>query len=420
MSSIDSGAAGCSETTGETLRVLQDLLVAIVKSNRFYQGKLADYVNQPFPLSLDDFSARVPLTTKVELIADQAAYPPYGSNLSCLLTDYTRCHQTSGTTGNPIRWLDTAESWSAMTDDWVEILKAAGVSREDRIFFAFSFGPFLGFWLAFEAAGRLGCLAIPGGGMSSTQRVRVLLEHRCTVLCCTPSYALHLAETSRTLGLDPNQGRVRLLVVAGEPGGSIPSVRKQLSAAWNGARVFDHHGMTETGPVTYENPKNPGDLLILERSFFAEVIDPLTTQPVMEGQRGELVLTTLRRFGSPLIRYRTGDLVLRRHLQGLQVLEGGILGRVDDMVVVRGVNVYPSALDALIRTVEGTGEYRVTVDRRASLIELSIELEGAPSVALAVAQSLQYSLALRVAVVPVAHGSLPRFELKARRWQTTG
>ena len=420
MSSIDSGAAGCSETAGETLRVLQDLLVAIVKSNRFYQGKLADYVNQPFPLSLDDFSARVPLTTKVELVADQAAYPPYGSNLSCLLTDYTRCHQTSGTTGNPIRWLDTAESWSAMTDDWVEILKAAGVSREDRIFFAFSFGPFLGFWLAFEAAGRLGCLAIPGGGMSSTQRVRVLLEHRCTVLCCTPSYALHLAETSRTLGLDPNQGRVRLLVVAGEPGGSIPSVRKQLSAAWNGARVFDHHGMTETGPVTYENPKNPGDLLILERSFFAEVIDPLTTQPVMEGQRGELVLTTLRRFGSPLIRYRTGDLVLRRHLQGRQVLEGGILGRVDDMVVVRGVNVYPSALDALIRTVEGTGEYRVTVDRRASLIELSIELEGAPSVALAVAQSLQYSLALRVAVVPVAHGSLPRFELKARRWQTTG
>jgi phenylacetate-CoA ligase len=399
---------------------LQDLLVAIVKSNRFYQGKLADYVDQPFPRSLDDFSARVPLTTKVELVADQAAYPPYGSNLSCLLTDYTRCHQTSGTTGNPIRWLDTAESWSAMTDDWAEILKAAGVSREDRIFFAFSFGPFLGFWLAFEAAGRLGCLAIPGGGMSSTQRVRVLLEHRCTVLCCTPSYALHLAETSRTLGLDPNQGRVRLLVVAGEPGGSIPSVRKQLSAAWNGARVFDHHGMTETGPVTYENRKNSGDLLILERSFFVEVIDPLTTQPVMEGQRGELVLTTLRRFGSPLIRYRTGDLVLRRHLQGRQVLEGGILGRVDDMVVVRGVNVYPSALDALIRTVEGTGEYRVTVDRRASLIELSIELEGDPSVARAVAQSLQYSLALRVAVVPVAHGSLPRFELKARRWQTTG
>ncbi|MSU33290.1 MAG: phenylacetate--CoA ligase family protein [Pedosphaera sp.] len=420
MSSIDLGASGCSETAAEPLRALQDLLGSIVKSNCFYQGKLAEYVDQPLPRSLDDFSARVPLTTKAELVADQAANPPYGSNLSCSLTGYTRCHQTSGTTGNPIRWLDTAESWSAMTDDWTEIFKAAGISREDRIFFAFSFGPFLGFWLAFEAAGRLGCLAIPGGGMSSAQRVRVLLEHSCTVLCCTPSYALHLAETSRTLGLDPTQGRVRLLVVAGEPGGSIPSVRKQISAAWNGARVFDHHGMTETGPVTYENPKSPGDLLILERSFFVEVIDPLTTRPVIEGQLGELVLTTLRRFGSPLIRYRTGDLVLRRHFQGHQVLEGGILGRVDDMVVVRGVNVYPSALDALIRKVEGTAEYRVTVDRRASLIELSIELEGDTSVALAVAQCVQYSLALRVTVVPVIHGSLPRFELKARRWQTIG
>lgn len=398
---------------------LNGLLAAVVPYNGFYGKKYAGIFPTAEPTlfdSVQDFSDRIPLTTKLELVADQAANAPYGTDLTYPPARYSRVHQTSGTTGAPLRWLDTPESWSAMTEDWVEVLQKAGVTAEDRSFFAFSFGPFLGFWLAFEASQRIGSLSIAGGGMSSAQRARVLLEHGCTVLCCTPTYALHLADTIRAEGLDMARSRVRLIVVAGEPGGSLPAVRTRISTAWNGAKIFDHHGMTETGPVTYEHPARPGDLVVMERSFFAEVIDPETLQAVPEGTRGELVLTTLRRTGSPLIRYRTGDLVQARRHDGLLLLEGGILGRVDDMIVVRGVNVYPAAIDELVRTVPGIEEYRVTVDLRGALTELNLEVEASESAASALGRQIQESLALRVPVKAVSAGELPRFELKARRW----
>jgi len=405
-----------SPVAGEQLGQLQQLWNQVAASNRFYQEKLgASGLAQP-PASLNEFSARVPFTTKAELVADQNRNPPYGTNLTFPLSHYTRCHQTSGTQGAPLRWLDTAESWAAMTLDWVEVFRAARVGPGDRILFAFSFGPFLGFWLAFEAGQQIGALCLAGGGMSSSIRLRVLLENACTVLCSTPTYALHLAEVAAAEGLDLARSSVRTLIVAGEPGGSLPATRERLSAAWNGARVFDHHGMTETGPVTYEHPEEPGNLVILEKSFLAEVIDPVSGLMVPEGSSGELILTTLKRRGSPLIRYRTGDLVHARRTSRL-LLCGGILGRVDDMVIVRGVNLYPTALEELIRSLPDTGEYRVTLDTRGALAELTVELEASAPVAAALADRLHEALALRIPVTAVAPGSLPRFEHKARRWR---
>lgn len=373
------------------------------------------------PASPEDFASRFPFTTKAELVADQAANPPYGTHLSEPLARYTRCHQTSGTTGAPMRWLDTPESWSAMVDDWVRILQAAGVKPGDRIFFAFSFGPFLGFWLAFEAAQRLGCLGIAGGGMSSSLRVRVLLENGCNVLCCTPTYALHLGTVLAQEHPGTDRLRISTVLVAGEPGGSLPSTRDRIRKAWNGAGVFDHHGMTEVGPVTHEIPGQPGNLCVMEDSFFAEVVDPATGKPVPDGKPGELVLTTLRRTASPLIRYRTGDRVIGRRdaAHGL-VLVGGILGRVDDMVIIRGVNIYPTAIEELVRSIPEIGEYRVTHDLRGSMPELSLEVEAAESSASCLEQKLQSALALRITVTGVAEGSLPRSELKARRWRKVG
>lgn len=374
------------------------------------------------PSSWHDFQATVPFTTKAELVADQAAHPPYGTVLTEPLTRYTRCHQTSGTTGVPLRWLDTPESWDAMVQDWQSVLRAAGVAAGDRILFAFSFGPFLGFWLAFEAGQRLGALCFAGGGMSTAVRVRLLLENECTVLCCTPTYGLHLAEVAEAEGVALSKSRIHTVVVAGEPGGSLPSVRNRLSAAWNGARVFDHHGMTETGPVTLEDPTHAGTLTILEGSFLTEILSPETGQSVPTGATGELVLTTLRRLGSPLIRYRTGDLV--RYESGVGScglrLPGGILGRVDDMVIVRGVNVYPSALDEIVRSLPEIAEYRATLDTRGALTELGLEVEAAPSVAAELSLRIQRALALRASVTTVPAGSLPRFELKARRWRRLG
>lgn len=383
----------------------------------FQQERLQRAGVTRLPETLQEFQERVPFTRKSDLVAEQAAHPPYGRVLTEPLERYTRCHQTSGTTGAPLRWLDTPESWDAMVQDWMRVLQGAGVVPGDRILFAFSFGPFLGFWLAFEAAQRLGALCFAGGGMSSSVRLRVLLENECTVLCCTPTYALHLPEVAHAEGLDLTSTKLRRIVVAGEPGGSLPAVRARLASLWNGAQVFDHHGMTETGPVTLEDPATPGNLLLLEDSFRAEVVHPETGRPVAHGETGELILTTLRRLGSPLLRYRTGDLVQRDSAAIPQRFPGGILGRVDDMVIVRGVNVYPSALDEIVRSIPDVGEYRATLDTRGALMELGLEVEAPESAAAELSRRIHRSLSLRVPVQVVSAGTLPRFELKARRWR---
>ncbi len=414
---------------------LRSLLEVVQAGNAFQRARLVGCDAAVWrPASLEAFCRLAPCTTKAELAADQAAHPPFGTNLSFPPARYTRCHQTSGTTGTPLRWLDTPESWAALTAGWIEVLRAAGVAQGDRVFFAFSFGPFLGFWMAFAAAERLGCLCLSGGGMSSVARVRTLLELQATVVCCTPTYALHLAETAQREGLDLRRATVRRLLVAGEPGGSQPATRARLAQLWPGARVFDHHGMTEVGPVTYECPARPGVLHVMEHAFLAEVLDPHGPQPVGPGQRGELVLTTLLRTGSPVLRYRTGDLVQPRFDPAQTdvppcdcgrvelALEGGILGRTDDMVIVRGVNLYPAAVDEVVRRFAEVAEYQVQVRQPAGLAEITLEVEPVPTchdpaaLAAQVQAELQTVFALRVPVTYVPPGSLPRFELKARRW----
>lgn len=214
---------------------LRSLLKDILPQNRFYADKLSRA-----GLSADDLQTledwqRLPFTSKPELLQDQADHPPYGRFLTYPIAAYTRYHQTSGTTGQPLRWLDTTESWQWVLGCWQKIYTMAGVRPEDRLFFPFSFGPFLGFWSAFEAAGRVGCLCLPGGGLGSTARLRFLQDNGATVVLCTPTYALHLAEVARQQGLPLAHCPVRALIVAGEPGGSIPATRKRIEDAWGGA-----------------------------------------------------------------------------------------------------------------------------------------------------------------------------------------
>src|SRR5579864_4226 len=288
---------------------LRALLAAIVPANSFYSAKLEAAGVSPDLPSLNEFYERVPFTLKKELIEDQRDHPPYGSNLTYLEERYTRFSQTSATTGKPLRWLDTPQSWAWMVGNWTQVFRAAGVTARDRIFFAFSFGPFIGFWLAFESATRLGCLAIPGGGMRSSARLRTILDTGATVLCSTPTYAIRLAEVAAEEGIDLADAKVQTLIVAGESGGSIPGTRAHIEKLWHGARVVDHHGMTETGPVSYGCPKRPGVLHVIESGYIAEVIDPASGRAVPTGTRGELVLTNLGRVGSPVLRFRTGDMV---------------------------------------------------------------------------------------------------------------
>ncbi len=417
----------------DQLEQLRSLLAELFPANRFYTQKL-QAAGVTFDIaSLADFSARFPFTTKPELVTDQRGQPPFGTNLTYPLDRYTRFHQTSGTSGTPLRWLDTPESWDGMIESWTEVFRAADVCVGARVMFAFSFGPFLGFWLAFESAARLGCLCLPGGGLGSAARLRVMRDNRANVLCCTPTYAIRLAEVATEEKIDLRALGVKAIIVAGEPGGSIPATRAKLEALWPGARVFDHHGMTEVGPVTFQCPAQPGVLHVIEAAYFAEVIDPASGKPAASG---ELVLTTLGRTGSPLLRYRTGDLVKLFPQPATRnpsppppctcgrhdlALAGGIIGRVDDMIIVRGVNIYPTAVEEILRGFGEVAEYRVHVISAQALTEMRVEIEpvaGCPdaeALIAAVGQAFETAFALRVPVA-AAVGALPRFEMKARRW----
>lgn len=407
---------------------LQQLLGEILPRNKFYNAKFAGL--NPAPASLEDFSRHFPFTTKAELSEDQRSHPPHGTNLTHPLEAYSRFHQTSGTTSSPMRWLDTPQSWNWMVENWKEVYRAAGVTRGDRIYFAFSFGPFIGFWLAFEAAQQLHCLCLPGGGLGSAARLRAMCENKATVLCCTPSYAARLAEVAAEEKIPLHGSAIRRIIVAGEPGGSVPATRQRLEHLWPGARVFDHHGMTETGPVSFECPARPGVLHLLESAFYAEALNA-SGAPAAAGTPGELVLTSLGRFGSPVLRYRTGDLVRPQRFDRQpcacgrydMALPGGIIGRTDEMVIVRGVNIFPTAVEEVVRGFEEVAEFEVQVENSTSLVELTLRIEPADgcgdpdALADRVQGALHAAFNLRVPVAIAAAGSLPRYEMKARRWK---
>jgi phenylacetate-CoA ligase len=402
------------------LKKLQLMLEKVLASNAFYKNKFsaAGLQSAADIASLDDLT-KLPFTTKPELSADQAAHPPYGTNLTFPREKYVRIHQTSGTTGVPLRWLDSKDSWEWWGRCWAAVYTAAGVTSADRIFFAFSFGPFIGFWSAHQGAQRIGALAIPGGGMSSYQRAKAIIDHEVTVLVCTPTYALHLAEVAEQEGIDIANSGVRVAILAGEPGASLPSTKQRIEAAW-GARCFDHAGATEVGAWGYECQAQAG-VHVNEGEFICEVIDPATGEPAEEG---ELVMTNLGRAGMPLIRYRTGDRVkLDRSPcacgRSYARLLGGVIGRVDDVLIVRGINVFPSAIENIVRRFPEVGEFAVDVYRNKDLDEMEVRIEvkdaDPDSVTPAVAKEIRNAIGLRAEVNAVPFGTLPRFDLKARR-----
>jgi len=405
---------------------LAELVAGLQGRNLFYTRKLEAAGVRPGSLRFPRDLEALPFTTKAELVADQAANPPWGTALSEPLSRYTRYCQTSSTTGQPLRWIDTNESWQWLLECWKAVYRAARVGPGDRVLFPFSFGPFLGFWAAFDAGSQLGAHCVPGGGMSSPLRLSLIEALAVTVVCCTPTYALHLAEVAAGEGLRLSESRVRVVIVAGEPGGSIPATRSRIEQAW-GARVIDHHGLTEVGPLSFECWEAPGFLHLNEGRFLCEVLDPESLRPVPDGSRGELVVTSLGRSASPVLRYRTNDIVVRRREpcpcgRTWVRLEGGILGRDDDMVNVRGVNVYPAAIEAVVRAFPEVVEFRSTVSRSHEMRSLSVEIEPAPgqgdgsALAALVGRRLREALGLSVPVRVVEPMGLPRFEMKARRF----
>lgn len=419
---------------GIQLEGLRSLLSEVLDGNEFYRRKFAGLELEPGDVrSLTDL-ARLPFTTKDELQADQQEHPPFGTNRTRPLAEYTRLHQTSGTSGHPVAWLDTPRSWSWILECWQRLFEAGGIEASDRFFIPFGYGPFLGFWGAFEGAISAGHLTIPGGGMSTSARLRWIVEREVTVVACTPTYALRLSDAARESSIDLPGSAVRRIIVAGEPGGSLPEVRERLEEGW-GARCLDHWGMTEVGPLGFEAIERPGGIHLFEDDCIAEIIDPDSGQPRAGDGRGELVLTTFRRADSPLIRYRTGDLVEARFPGaegagapslrtggGFIRLEGGILGRADQMVLIRGNNVYPGAIEAVLRGLDGIAEYRAEVLGSDSARRLRLCLEPASGVdGDELRERVIHEVRNRLYFTPEVHleapDSLPRPEFKARRFE---
>jgi phenylacetate-CoA ligase len=270
-------------------------------------------------------------------------------------------------------------------------------------------------------------MAIAGGGQSTAQRLKAVVDQRATVLVCTPTYALHMAAEARKLNLDLARGSaVRITIHAGEPGASIPGTKKMIEESW-GAKCFDHAGATEVGAFAFECQSHPGGIHINESEFIAEVINPNTGEPTKPGENGELIITNLGRIGSPLIRYRTADLVRPSDQpcpcgSPFLLLEGGVLGRVDDMIIVRGVNVFPSAVENVLREFPEIEEFRVEIFAKQALKEIKLILEPNPdqSSAEGLAEKIGHRVRERIGLRPqvevVSPGTLPRFELKAKRF----
>lgn len=389
---------------------LNGLLAEILPQNRFYRDKLGDRAGGLD--SLDEL-VNLPLTTKEELATcDEAANRTYP------LERYVRFHQTSGTSGRPLVVLDTADDWRWWVDCWQHVLDAAGLKPGDRALLASSFGPYIAWWSAQDALAARGVMPLPGGGLSSLARVDLMQRTGATALFCTPTYALRLAEVARENHVDLRGLAVQTIVVAGEPGGSIPAVRDRIEAAFD-ATVFDHAGATEVGPWGFPDAARTG-LHVTETEFIAEFLDLGTGGPAEEGALAELVLTNLGRRGAPVIRYKTGDLVRpSRPTEGpcrFALLAGGVLGRADDMMIIRGVNVFPSSVEAILREFPEVEEYRLTARRRGETDVLEIDLEDRLQEPTRIGRTLQVRLGLKIEVRCVPHGSLPRFEAKARRF----
>lgn len=393
---------------------LNALLDRILPENRFYADKLAG-VSRPLR-SLEDL-AQLPFTFKEELLESRGD-PGYAANLTFSPEKYARFHQTSGTRRRPLVVLDTAEDWQWWMDCWDYVLDAADVTERDVAFMAFSFGPFIGFWTAHDAVVARGCLVVPGGGASTVARLELLRTSQATVIFCTPSYALHMAEVAEQRQIDVASLGVRALVLAGEPGGSIPAVRARIEAAWQ-ARAVDHCGATEVGAWGFADPYGEG-VHINEAQFIPEFLSLATGGPAEEGELSELVLTALGRYGCPIIRYRTGDLARPKWNHDSQVrfvfLEGGVLGRSDDMMIVRGVNIFPSAVEQIVRSFPEVLEYRMTAYKYEEMDQLVVEIEDRLEQPLRVAEELRLRLGLKVDVRCVPAGSLPRFEGKGARF----
>jgi phenylacetate-CoA ligase len=401
--------------------------------SKFYQRSFRAAGFEPSQLRSWDDIRRIPFLTRDEWMQSQEQHPPYGELPVAGPTAAVRMHTTSGTSGKtPLRALDSRKDWKWSSEMWSYALWGVGVRPSDIAYVAFGYGSFIGFWGLHYGLEKIGALNIPGGAQTTAQRVKQIVDFGVTVVASTPTYALRLAQEAQELGIDLAGSAVRTVILSGEPAGMIPETKALIEAGW-GAKAYDTAGMTEVSTIfMFEPADQPGGCHIIEDNFIEQVVDPATGDELPYGESGERVCTSFGRGMIPLIRYRTADLVKKvpaataSNGRTWDLYEGGILGRVDDMKLVRGTNVYPRAVEGIVRTFPVIEEFQLKITRDGIRDEITLHVEPRPEVTDSAWSDLSRKLGteladahegLRFIIDRAPAGSLPRFELKARRLQ---
>ena len=377
--------------------------------------------------ALEDIK-HVPKVDKTSMRGIQGKDPfPYGDALCVPLDAVTEFRQTSGTTGQPVYQPDTWQDWEWWAECWAYILWAQGYRPRDRVFIPFGYNIFVAFWAGHYAAEKIGCEVVPGGVLDTQARILKIQELKATAMMGTPTYMLGMAETARNrMNIDPSKLTINRITCAGEPGASISSTKKRMETAW-GADVYDHAGATEIGAWSYECQKKPGGIHANEAFFFIEIEDIDTGEIITSpGRRGKMIITAFDRYAQPCIRFDSKDIIEWSPEpcpcgRTFRLLEGGVVGRADDITKVKGVLLAPSSIEEVVRNIDGLGdEYEVLVEKggEGDRITLKVELlpDGRPDLEDQLSNQLRLKTNLRFELEFHDFGSLPRYEVKARRF----
>lgn len=407
---------------------LQSLVQHAYDNTIFYRKKFDAFGLKPSDIkSLEDFKNKIPLTDKSEFIHLQQERPPYGDTLAVPQDLIAHHCETSGTTGIPLAipysMLDTVR----YGESWVYGYWGLGIRPSDTFYFAFGWGNFAGFWSAYWGARRLGCKIISGGGLDTKGHIDAILRMKPTVLISTPTFALRIAAVAKEMGIDLSKSSIKFTYHAGEPGPTaLPGMRKQIEEAW-GAKAGELLGIAEVDAIAPGCPHGDG-VHVNEMNVFTWSYDPESGKEVADGEIGENIVTGYSNTSQPLLNYRTHDLVRRsNHCSCGRTwvkFEGAVLGRTDFMVTVRGTNVYQTAVENILSQIDGISmHYELVLTHEDGNDVMSVRFEPAPGtdsekaiqIASIAEKEIHKALHVRLNVVPVEIGSLPRFELKTKR-----
>ncbi|MDP2936486.1 MAG: AMP-binding protein [Dehalococcoidia bacterium] len=411
------------------LRQIQKLITFAYENAVFYRELYDKAGIKPEDIrSWDDFYRRVPFTDKPDFMNEQTNRPPFA--VEALPREHAHVSlMTSGTTGVPMRMVYTRYDEVAAGDLYPTIWWDAGIRPGDSFYFCFAFGPWAGLWAAFWGCKRFGGIICSGSGFSTEERIKQIMSFRPSVVLGTPTYLLHMADVAQKMGVDLRQSGVKLLSGGGEPGFNIPVTRQVLMEKW-GAKIGDIYGLGETVTAACECGANSGGVHLHEWNFHGYAADQDTGMPVPEGQIGEHIITCYRRLGQVFIKYRTHDLVqMQYHFDHgcgwtWAFLPGSVLGRTDYMIVIRGMNIFPTAIENLLGQVAGASHhYEIHITRVGGMDRVAVKVEAKEdvpaefraAVAKAATDVYRSNISLGIDVEVLAPGSLPRYELKSKR-----